>query len=146
MNKVGNERVIENENLFRAWICLPVAILFSSLAVDSVMTSGPILLQVIFSVFAVYFSANTLSYAAHYTNQRFDGSTEPLFKNKNLSKAVKISPLAIIFVLFATIAVTSSAHVMFQGIFVFMAAILVLSTLAYSAFYTNDYYAQKSNH
>ena len=146
MEKVNSERIIENENLFRAWVCVPTAILFVMLSINSVTTSGIVLFQIIFILMAVYFSLNALSYAAHYTNERFEGKTDPLFENKNLSKAIKLSPLAIFFTFFAFNSITTSAHTVFQTTFVLMALILMLSTIAYAAFYTNDYHSEKADH
>lgn len=68
---MGNVKV-ENENLFRALVCLPLAILFSLLAGNSVMNSGIIIFQVMFVVLAMYFVLSTLGYFALYTNEYFD--------------------------------------------------------------------------
>ena len=146
MEKVKSERIIENENLFRAWVCVPSAILFVLLSINSMATSGILVFQIIFTLMAVYFSLNALSYAAHYTNERFEGKTDPLFENKNLSKAIKFSPLAILFTFFAFNSITTSTSIVFQTMFVLMAFILILSTIAYAAFYTNDYHAERADH
>ncbi len=144
MEKVKSEVTIKNENLFRALVSLPLAALFALLAMNSVMNSGIIIFQILYILMALYFSLSTLGYAAHYTNERYEGTTEPLFKNKNLSKAIKLLPLAIIFVAVAMNSITSSTHVVFQVVFVLMAMFTLLSTLAYAAYYTNDYFAENA--
>ncbi|MCO4798985.1 MAG: hypothetical protein KC484_07205 [Colwelliaceae bacterium] len=140
MGKVNNELVIKNENLFRAWVSLPAAILFILLSINSVATSGILLFQIIFILLAMYFSLNAISYAAQYTNELYEGKTEPLFENKNLSNAIIFSPLAILAVLVASNSITTSASVVFQTVSVLTAFILVLYAIAYAAFYTNDCY------
>jgi len=146
MEKVNNEHIIKNENLFRAWVCLPLAILFVLLSINSVATSGMVVFQVLFILMAICFSLSALFYAAHYTNERYEGSTEPQFENKNLSKAIKFSPLAVFFTFVAINSITTSAHTVFQAIYVVMALLLILSTIAYAAFYSNDCYAQTADH
>ena len=144
METVKSEVTIENENLFRALVCIPVAALFALLAASSIMNSGILLFQIIFVLLALYFTLSTLAYAAHYTNERYEGTTEPQFSNKNLSKTVKLLPLAIIFVIVAMTSITSSTHVVFQVLFVLMALFTVLSTLAYAAYFTNDYFEENA--
>lgn len=144
MENVKSELTIKNENLFRALVCIPVAALFALLAINSVMTSGIIIFQILFILLALYFSLSALAYAAYYTNERYEGTTEPLFTNKSLSKAVKLLPIAIIFSSIAMTSVTSSTHVAFQIVFVLLAMFTVLSTLAYAAYYTNDYFEENA--
>ncbi|MEW6991237.1 hypothetical protein AADZ91_11150 [Colwelliaceae bacterium 6441] len=146
MEKLNNERIIKNENLFRALVCLPTAILFTLLSINSVANSGIFIFQIIFILMAIYFSLSAISYAAHYTNECYEGKTEPLFENKNLSKAIQYAPLAIIFSFIAVNSITISAHIVFQVISGLTAFILVLSAIAYAAFYTNDCYAETTEH
>ena len=144
MGKNNSETIIENENLFRALTCAPISFLFTLLAANSVMSSGIVIFQVLFILLALFFTYNTLAYAAHYTNERFSGQAETALGNENLSKAVKFFPLAVVFVFFAMNAITSSSHLVFQVILVLLALTFVLSTLSYAAFYTNDYHAEKA--
>jgi len=146
MEKVSQERIIENENLFRAGVNLPAAIFFAFLSINSIANSGVFILQIIFILLTIYFSLSVMSYAAYYTNERFEGKTEPQLKNRNLSKAIKFFPLAIVSTYIAANSITTSQHVVFQVLFISMALILILSTIAYAAFYTNDYYEQAGEH
>lgn len=66
----------ENEYLFRAKVCLPVAIFFAMIAVNSFTSSGILLFQVIFVLMALYFSLSTLAYAAFFTNDYFEQQAE----------------------------------------------------------------------
>ncbi|GHE78963.1 hypothetical protein [Thalassotalea profundi] len=146
MEKVNNERIVKNENLFRALVCIPPAILFVLLSINSIATSGILIFQVIFILLAAYFSLSALSNAAQYTNERYDGNAEPFFKNQNLSKSIKFLPIAIIFTFVAYDAVITSTHVVFQTVYVILAFALVLTTIAYAAFYTNDRYEENAEH
>lgn len=137
--------MIENENLFRSLVCIPPAIIFVLLAVNSISTSGIVIFQIIFTLIASYFTLATVGYAALYTNERYEGKTEPLFKNTNLSKAVKFLPLAIIFIATAVTSISSSAHVVFNVISILLASYTVLATLGYAAFYTNDYFEEHAH-
>ncbi|WP_286266620.1 hypothetical protein [Thalassotalea atypica] len=137
---------IKNEHLFRSLVCIPPVAFFVLLAQNSVMSSGLVLFQVIFTLIALYFTLTSLAHAAHYTNERYEGKAERLFEDKNLSYALTFSLLAIIFVYFAGIAISSSSHIVFQGILVLMASLLVLGALANAAFYTNNYHAVKAEH
>ncbi|XQW83728.1 hypothetical protein ACOYR1_11305 [Thalassotalea piscium] len=144
MEQVKSERIIKNENLFRAGVCIPAATLFVLLSINSVVTSGIMILQIIFIVLAAYFTLSALSYFASYTNERYEGKAAPLFANNNLSKAIKFLPIALLFIFIAFNSISTSAHLVFQTIYVLIAASLVLSTIAYAAFYTNDLYDNKS--
>ncbi|MGB1199475.1 MAG: hypothetical protein ACPG46_10535 [Thalassotalea sp.] len=146
MEKVKIDRIIKNEYLFRAMVCVPAAILFALLAVNSVATSGIVVFQVIFTLIAAYFSLSALFYAAHYTNERYEGKAAPLFKNNNLSKSIKFFPLAVLFTFTAFNSIATSASVVFQIMCALIAFILLLSTIAYAAFYTNDCYAEQVEH
>lgn len=146
MEKIKNESIIKNENLFRACVCVPLVILFVLLSIDSVVNSGIILFQILFILMALYFSLSAISYAAHYTNERFEGKAEPQFENINLSKMIKFSPLAVFFTFIAYNSITTSSHFVFQAIAVLMALFCILSTIAYAAYYTNDCYAESADH
>lgn len=146
MGKAKSDVLIENENLFRALVCAPIAILFGVMAVNSVISPGIVLFKVIFVLMALYFSLSALAYAAYYTNERFEGKAEPVFENKNLSKALLCAPFAVLFVTFALNSITSSSSIFFSVLYVLIALYFTLSTLAYAAFYTNDYYAQAEAH
>lgn len=141
MGKV-ERNLIENENLFRSLVCIPPAIIFVLLAVNSISSSGIVLFQIIFTLIATYFTLSTIGYAAIYTNELYEGKTEPLFKNKNLSKTIVYLPLAIIFIATAVTSITSSAHIVFNVLSISLASYTVLATLAYAAFYTNDYFEE----
>jgi hypothetical protein len=146
MEKVKSENIIENENLFRALVSVPLAILFVLLSINSVLTSGIVLFQVLFILLAIYFSLSAISYAAHYTNELYDGKTEPLFKNINLSKTIKFLPLAVLFTYIAVNSITTSAHIVFQALSIVMSLLLILTTIAYAAYYTNDCYDETADH
>jgi hypothetical protein len=146
MEQVKSESIIKNENLFRALVYVPLAALFVLLSINSVATSGIIIFQILFILMAMYFTLSAISYAAHYTNERYEGKTEPQFENKNLSKAIKFSPLAVVFTFISFHSITTSAHLVFQAIAVIIAFYLILSTIAYAAFYTNDCYAETANY
>jgi len=146
MEKVQSESIITNENLFRALVCVPLVILFVLLSINSVATSGIILFQILFILLALYFSLSAISYAAHYTNELYEGKTEPLFKNKNLSKTIRFLPLAILFTYIAVNSITTSVHIVFQTLSIVMSLLLILSTIAYAAYYTNDCYDESSDH
>jgi hypothetical protein len=146
MEKIKNKSIIKNENLFRAWACVPLVILFVWLSIDSVANSGIIIFQILFTLMAIYFSLSAISYAAHYTNELYEGKTEPLFENTNLSKTIKFLPLAVLFTFIAFNTITTSAHFVFQTISVLIALFLILSTIAYAAYYTNDCYDETAEH
>lgn len=146
MGKVNSELVIKNENLFRALVSVPSAILFVLLSINSVANSGILIFQIIFILLAMYFSLNAISYAAQYTNELYEGKTEPLFENTNLSNAIIFSPLAILATLVALNSITTSASIVFQIVSVLTAFTLVLYAIAYAAFYTNDCYETSDEH
>ena len=145
MGNVKSGVLIENENLFRALVCTPIAILFVMLAANSVMSSGIVLFQVIFVVLALYFSLSTLAYAAFYTNDHHMDKVDSIFENKNFFNMLFYTPLAISFVFFAVNSVSSSSHIFFNVLFVLIALYCTLKTLAYAAYYTNDYHAAKAD-
>jgi len=69
MGKVQSESLIENENLFRALVCSPIAVLFVMLAVNSMMSPGFVVFKVLYVVMALVFSLSALAYASYYTNE-----------------------------------------------------------------------------
>ncbi|SET51337.1 hypothetical protein [Thalassotalea agarivorans] len=138
MGKASSSLVVENENLFRALVCAPVALLFVALAVDSIATSGIVIFQVLFVLIAMYFALYTLAYAAYYTDERLSGKAQRLFKNINLSKALFSAPFALLFTGLTVFAIQQSIHIVFIAILMLIAIYYVLATLAYAAYYTND--------
>jgi len=144
MGKTNSGLVVENENLFRALFCAPMAILFGALTLSLLVSSGLVLFKVIFVLLTLYFSLSALAHAAYYTNERLEGTAEAIIENKNLSKLVYCAPLAVLFVAIAVNSVSFSTHMVFNVFFVLMAMLFTLSTLAYAAFYTNDYHAIKA--
>jgi len=144
MGKANSGLVIENENLFRALFCAPIAILFGALTLSLLVSSDIVLFKVIFVLLTLYFSLSALAHAAYYTNERLEGTAEAIIENKNLSKLLYCVPLTLLFVAIAVNSVSFSTHMVFNVVFVLMAIFFTLSTLAYAAFYTNDCYAIKS--
>lgn len=141
MGNSTNEVSIQNENLFRALVCAPLAIMFVLLAANSVMNSGLIIFSVLYVLVALYFVLTTLAYAAYYTNDLYSGATTHDAGNKHLSKALFCTPLAILFSWSALNLMMSSQHVVFKVAFVLMALYFSLKALAHAAYYTNDCYA-----
>lgn len=138
--------IIKNENLFRTLVCGPSAIVFSLFAQQAIVSSGPLIFQVFFTLIALYFALSTLSHAATYTNERYEGKAEPLFANKNLSALVLYSPFATISLIIAASTLASSTHIAFKSLFVVLAIVLTLKAIAHAAFYTNDFYEQNASH
>ena len=134
--------IIENENVFRALVSVPPAILFILLAANSLMSGGIVLFQVIYILLALYFLLSAIGYAALYSNELVEQKTKPLFKNINLSNAISYLALAAIFITTSIVSITSSAHIIFTSLAVLLALITTLNTLAYAAYYTNDRYAK----
>ncbi|NQZ83605.1 MAG: hypothetical protein HRT52_21605 [Colwellia sp.] len=142
MSNVKSDLLIENENLFRALAYGPIAILLVLFAGDFLMSSGIVLFKVIYVLMALYFTLSTLAYAAYYTNELYEGNAESLIKNENLLKTLICTPLAILFWFFAVNSMMSSSHIVINVITVLIALYFSLGTLAYAAFYTNDYHAE----
>jgi hypothetical protein len=140
MENMKSEGGIENENLFRALVSAPLAIFFVILAANSVMSSGIFLFKLIYVCMALYFSLSTLAYAAYYTNDHHDEKADKVFKNKNLFNLLFNALIALSFIIFAVISVTSNANLFFNILFSLLAFISSLYTIAYAAFYTNDCY------
>jgi hypothetical protein len=137
MNSGGG---IENENLFRALVSAPIAIFFAVIATNAVMSPGIFLFKLIYIGMALYFSLSTLAYAAYYSNDHQGDKAEKALKNKNLFNLLFNAPIALAFIIFAVISVTTNASLFFNITFGFLAFISTLYTLAYAAFYTNDCY------
>ena len=73
-----------------------------------------------------------------------NGKSEVLIENENLFRGLVCAPIAILFVMLAVNSVMTTGLLLFKLIFVLMALFFTLSTLAYAAYYTNDYHAEKS--
>lgn len=71
-----SENFIENENLFRALVCSPIAVLFVMLAVNSMMSPGFVVFKVIYVVMALCFALSALAYAAYYTNDCYAATAD----------------------------------------------------------------------
>lgn len=140
MGNTSSELLIENENLFRALISTPIAILFAALTMYALSSGVNVVMTAIFVISALYFALSTLSYLAHYTNERFEGKAEPVFKNQNLGKAATFIVLSALSLTAVVKSFSGSAHVFFNGMFIALAIYCVLNLLAYAAFYTNDYF------
>jgi len=138
MGKVNNDVIIDNENLFRTLFCAPITILLVLFAESFLMSSGLLLFKVIYVLMALFFFISTLAYGAYYTNELSAGETESFLKNKNLSKAVMSTPLAVLFGYFSMSSIMSSAHAFFSVTFILLALYFTLCALGYAAFYTND--------
>jgi uncharacterized membrane protein YqjE len=65
------ESFIQNENLFKALVCTPLAVVFWFFAVNSIMSSGHIVFNVTYVLLALFFTLSTLGYAAFYTNDYY---------------------------------------------------------------------------
>ena len=145
MSKIKGGFVIENENLFRALFCAPTAILLVLFANSFLMSAGLALFKIIYVLMALYFTLSALAYSAYYTNELYEGKAESLIKNDHLFKAIVFTPLAIVFWFFAVNSIMSSGHIFFNALYVVLALLFTLSTLAYSAYYTNDCYAEDAH-
>jgi hypothetical protein len=145
MSQAKSDVVIDNENLFRALFCAPTAILLVLFAQSFLMSSGLVLFKVIYVLMALYFTLSALAYAAYYTNELYEGEAESLIKNKSLFKALVFTPLAIVFWFFAVNSIMSAGHIVFNVTYIILALYFTLSTLAYAAYYTNDYYAENAH-
>jgi hypothetical protein len=62
------EKFIKNDNLFKAIIFTPLSVVFWFFAVNSIMSSGHIVFNMMYVVLALYSTLSTLAYAAYYTN------------------------------------------------------------------------------
>ncbi len=142
MGNVKSEVSIENENLFRALVCSPIAVLLVILTANSIQTSGFTLLNVILIAVASYFTLCAIAYAAFYTNEYFADMPD----NDNLFNTLMYGTLAIIVTSFTVSSVLSSGSILFQVVFICLALYLTLSALAYAAFYTNDCMVSDEEH
>ena len=145
MEDFEKEGGIDNENLFRALVSAPLAIFFVIIAANSVMSSGIFLFKLIYVCMALYFSLSTLAYAAYYTNDHHGEKADKVFKNKNLFNLLFNAPIALAFIVFAIISISTGASLFFNIIFVLLAFISSLYTIAYAAFYTNDCYEEQAD-
>ena len=140
MGKVNSDRLIENENLFRAMFSSLITLLLGVLTFSVLMSSSLVFFKAAFVILTLYFSLDAIAHAAYYTNERLEGKAEKIIHNTNLSKLVYNTPLAIFFVVVAVESVSSGAHLVFNIASVLLAMHFTLSSLAYAAFYTNDCY------
>lgn len=138
MGQANTGLLIENENLFRALACAPIAILSSILAVDFAMSSGLIIFKVLLACMAIYFSLTAIAYAAYYTNEIYSEKSGSFIKNKNLFKVLVHAPIAIVFTFFAFNSVAINTHLIFTLVYGFIATYSSLAALGYAAFYTNE--------
>lgn len=136
MGNVKSDVLIENDDLYKALVCTPLTILFSALAVNSIATSGILLMTIIFVCLAMYFLLSTLAYAAYYTNDYHENKKD--VGNENLLKTWVYGPLAILFGLFTANSVMASELLLFKILFIVVTCYLAITALAYAAFYTNS--------
>ena len=59
---------------------------------------------------------------------------------------IKFLPLAVLFTYIAVNSITTSAHIVFQALSIVMSLLLILTTIAYAAYYTNDCYDETADH
>jgi len=62
------EKFIKNDNLFKAIVFAPLAVVFWFFAVNSIMSSGHIVFNATYVLLALLSTLSTLAYAAYYTN------------------------------------------------------------------------------
>jgi hypothetical protein len=146
MSNNKNTLLIENENLFRSLVFSPVAIVLIIFGGEFLTSSGLFLFKLIYVIVGVYSALCALAYGAYYTNEVYEGKAESFIKNTNLFKTLVFAPLAILFIFFSFYSITTSGHLFFNVLYILIAAYFILGTIAYSAFYTNDYYEEKYNH
>jgi hypothetical protein len=145
MDQVKRDVVVKNENLFRTLFCAPIALLLVLFAQSFLMSSGLVLFKVFYVLMALYFVLSTLAYGAFYTNEVYAEEVNSFIKNDNLFKALISAPLAVLFWFFAVNSMMSSGHFVFNVIYLLIALYFSLSTLAYAAFYTNDYHDENQH-
>tara|TARA_B110000881_G_C18519245_1_gene486633 strand:+ start:620 stop:856 length:237 start_codon:yes stop_codon:yes gene_type:complete len=68
MGRTKSTESIENDNLFKALICLLPALGFTLMAKQLWLSPGLVLLDVLFTLVAMYFVLSVLVHAAWYTN------------------------------------------------------------------------------
>ncbi len=142
MGKAKDGVEIENENLYRALVCSPIAIFLILTAPNFLTSSGLILFKIIFVFMTLYFSLCALAYSAFYANQVSAKSVDSIIKNRNLSSVFACTPLAVVFWFFTVNSVVTNGHMVFTVMYALIAIYFTLSALAYAAFTTNDYYAE----
>lgn len=145
MSNNNSNLLIENENLFRTLVFSPVALVLIVFGGEFLSSDKLFLFKVIYVLVGLYSTLCALAHGAFYTNELYEGKTEGLIKNNNLFKTIAFLPLAVLFSLLAYSTITSSGHIVFSVIYVLMALYFVLGTLAYAAFYTNDFYAGQAH-
>jgi hypothetical protein len=69
------ESFIKNDNLFKAIVFTPLAVVFWFFSVNSIMSSGHIVFNFIYVLLALYCTLSTLAYAAYYTNDCYAENT-----------------------------------------------------------------------
>lgn len=62
------EKFIKNDNLFKAIVFAPLAVVFWFFAAHSIMSSGHIVFNAIYVLLALFSTLSMLAYAAYYTN------------------------------------------------------------------------------
>ena len=145
METVKKDVLIENENLFRALVCAPIALFLLLFAPSFITSPGIVLSKVIFILLALAFFLATLAYAAYYTNEVYLGNEDNFLRNKKLFKAIGYAPLAVAFIFFTIQSMSSASHIVFNLLFILMACYFSLSSLANAAYFTNEYQAAKEN-
>jgi hypothetical protein len=143
---MSNEKstlIIKNENLFRTLVFSPVAILLIIFGGEFLASSGLFFFKIIYVLVGLYSSLCALAYGAYYTNDLYEGGEESFIKNDNLFKAIVFTPLAVLFTFFAFDSIAGSSHIVFNVMYILIAMYFILGALAYAAFYSNDYYAEK---
>ena len=141
MEMVKSEALVQNDNLYRALVSAPIAILFLMLAKNALASPGLIFMTFLFIVMATYFTLSTLAYAAFSTNDHHAEDTGRTIENRNLLRTVLNSPVALALVYFAYLSITSGAHLFISVLLVLVASYFSLKAIAHAAFYTNDFFA-----
>ena len=70
--KQETEYHIQNENLFKTLLCLPIGIGFATFMMSSFETSGVSVATFLLFVLTMYFILSAIGYAAFYTNEKFE--------------------------------------------------------------------------
>lgn len=71
-NAPENNYEIQNENLFKTLLCLPIGIAFSIMLVSAFEASGFAVSTFLLFVLTMYFLLSGIGYAAYYTNEFFE--------------------------------------------------------------------------
>lgn len=72
VNEQESEYEIENENLFKTLLCLPIGIGFGAFMMSAFNESGFNVGTFLLFVLTMYFTLSGIAYAAFYTNEKFD--------------------------------------------------------------------------